>query len=118
MAHSIIDLNAAAAMVWRHVEDGVVEKSGCLGKFPRVSQSDTLATTLIEQEKRSEAIQVLKLNAQLYPDSANAFDSLGEAYEAIEEKTLAIDSYKRALALDPGNKNAATRLSELGKVGQ
>lgn len=82
------------------------------------SELNNWGYVLIGQEKRSDAVHVFKLNAQLYPNSANAFDSLGEAYEASGEKTLAIDSYKRALALDPGNRNAATRLSELGKVGQ
>jgi len=40
---------------------------------------------------------VLKLELQIYPDSSDAYESLGEAYQKSGEKQLAVESYKKAL---------------------
>ena len=65
--------------------------------------------------KPRSGLAVLKLTAELYPDSGNAFDSLGEAYAANGDKPAAITAYRKSLALDPGNKNAAQWLEKLEK---
>lgn len=65
--------------------------------------------------KPRSALAVLQLTAELYPASGNAFDSLGEAYVANSDQAAAITAYRRSLALDPGNKNAAERLKRLEK---
>lgn len=59
------------------------------------------------------ALAVMKLTAELYPASANAFDSLGEAYAATGDKAAAIVAYRQSLRLDPANKNAVERLKRL-----
>jgi tetratricopeptide (TPR) repeat protein len=43
-----------------------------------------------------EAIDLLKLNVQIYPGSGNAYDRLGEAYMESGQKQLAIESYTSA----------------------
>jgi dienelactone hydrolase/predicted negative regulator of RcsB-dependent stress response len=60
-----------------------------------------------------EAIDLFKLNVQIYPDSGNAFDSLGEAYMRSGQKQLAVESYKTSLEKDPSNQNAKEKLKEL-----
>lgn len=65
--------------------------------------------------KPRSALAVLKLTTDLYPTSANAFDSLGEAYAANGDTVAAIGAYRRSLALDPTNKNAAGWLQRLEK---
>jgi cytochrome c-type biogenesis protein CcmH/NrfG len=50
----------------------------------------------------------------LYPQSSNAYDSLGEAYAANGDKANAIASYRRSLELDPKNSNAEKWLEKLG----
>jgi dienelactone hydrolase len=45
------------------------------------------------------ALDILKLNALAYPDSADAIDSLGDAYLANGEKTLAREYAEKALSL-------------------
>ena len=60
-----------------------------------------------------EAIDLLKLNVQIYPGSGNAYDSLGEAYMESGQKQLAIESYKKSLEKDPTNENAKQRAKEL-----
>jgi cytochrome c-type biogenesis protein CcmH/NrfG len=53
------------------------------------------------------------LNVELFPQSANAYDSLGEAYMRNGQRALAIENYQRSLALDPGNANAERMLAQL-----
>jgi len=63
------------------------------------------------------AIEVQKLNVQAHPDSANPYDSLGDAYEANGDVEHAIQSYEKALALDPEMPTAIEALKRLkGKV--
>ena len=61
-----------------------------------------------------EALEVLKIVPILYPRSGNAYDSLGEAYAANEDKASAIANYRKSLELDPKNTNALQRLEQLG----
>jgi tetratricopeptide (TPR) repeat protein len=61
------------------------------------------------------AIEVFKLNAESYPASSNAHDSLGEAYLKAGQKALAVESYRKALALNPNNGHAKQILAELDR---
>ncbi len=70
---------------------------------------------LISDNHLTEAIDIFKLNVKNYPDSANTYDSLGEAYMKSGEKQRAIDSYKKSLEKDPSNDNARQKLKELGE---
>jgi hypothetical protein len=63
--------------------------------------------------REEDAVEVFKLNVSLYPQSANAYDSLGEAYMVRGEVEQAIASYEKSLELDPKNKNAAEKLKQL-----
>jgi pimeloyl-ACP methyl ester carboxylesterase len=64
----------------------------------------------LQSGKAKEAVELFKLNVLAYPNSANAYDSLGEAYSVIEEKELAIANYKKSLELNPDNANAVEML--------
>jgi len=68
---------------------------------------------LFRQKRLADALEIFKLNTFLYPESANAFDSLGEIYAALGDKELAIKNYEQSLKLDPKNTNAAEQLKEL-----
>lgn len=46
------------------------------------------------------SIAVLKLNTELFPGSANTWDSLGESYLNAYEFEKAINSYEKAIAID------------------
>ncbi|XHR95185.1 hypothetical protein ACFJIV_00255 [Mucilaginibacter sp. UC70_90] len=65
---------------------------------------------LLSQKKQNEALSIFALNTILYPNSANAYDSYGEALELAGEKEKAVVSYKKSLQLNAGNKNAAERV--------
>ncbi|WP_025665695.1 serine hydrolase [Aquimarina megaterium] len=50
------------------------------------------------REKNTEfAIKLFKLNVHLFPDEANMYDSLGEAYENNEQFDLALKNYEKAV---------------------
>jgi tetratricopeptide (TPR) repeat protein len=56
---------------------------------------------LIGQSQVDQAIEVFTLNTERNPKSANAFDSLGEAYATKGDKTNAVKNFKKALSLNP-----------------
>jgi CubicO group peptidase (beta-lactamase class C family) len=76
-------------------------------------QLNDLGYTLLKAGRPADAVVLLGLNAEEFPGSSNAFDSLGEAYLAAGNKERAEASYRKSLQLDPGNANAARRLSKL-----
>jgi CubicO group peptidase (beta-lactamase class C family) len=61
----------------------------------------------------SQAVGLFKINVLAFPASANAYDSLGEGYLVAGDTTLAIEHYRKSLALDPGNANAEKVLKHL-----
>jgi len=70
---------------------------------------------LVSQKNLPAALSIFKLNVVLCPGSANAFDSLAEAYEIMNNQVEALINYKKSLALNPKNKNAADRIQALTK---
>lgn len=59
------------------------------------------------------AIRVFKFAVALYPNSGNLYDSLGETYIIKGDTLQAIQTFKKALQLNPENENAKTRLKQL-----
>jgi peptidylprolyl isomerase len=80
-----------------------------------VSESDmnTFGYRLLSKKRFAEAIAVFKLNVEGYPQSANVYDSLGEAYAAHGDTQLAIESYRKALELDPKMDSSKAALEKL-----
>jgi tetratricopeptide (TPR) repeat protein len=64
------------------------------------------------------AIAIFQLNARSFPESANVYDSLGEAYLAAGDTAQAISQYQKSLQCDPRNQNAAKSLEKLGAGGK
>lgn len=78
-------------------------------------QLNTLGYRLLGLKRVADAIEVFKLNVAAYPRSANAYDSLGEAYMTHADREEAIRSYRRSLELNPQNANAVEKLRTLEK---
>ncbi|MGH7515919.1 MAG: tetratricopeptide repeat protein [Gemmatimonadales bacterium] len=74
---------------------------------------NALGYEFLEGGKLDLAIAVFRLNADAYPRSANAHDSLGEAYERSGRRELAIASYRRALAINPATESSRKALIRL-----
>lgn len=68
---------------------------------------------LLSGGKTKEAITIFELGVMAFPKSADAFDSLGEAYMVAGNKKLAIENYEKSLKLDAANKNAEEMLKKL-----
>ena len=74
-----------------------------------------LGYQLLNDNKLTDAVNVFKLNTIEYPRSSNTFESLGEAYMKLENNDLAIESFKKALEIDPDNKDALSFMKKLQK---
>jgi CubicO group peptidase (beta-lactamase class C family) len=74
---------------------------------------NTLGYQLLRERKLKEAIEVFKLNVELYPKGFNTYDSLGEAYMVSGNNELAVLNYKKSLELNAQNTNATEMLKRL-----
>jgi len=54
---------------------------------------------LMQEQRNEAALEVMKLNTENYPNSPNAYDSLGDAYEAFGDTAMAIQASEKALTL-------------------
>lgn len=74
---------------------------------------------LLNDKQYDRAIEVLYLNTQKHPKSANTFDSLGEAYAIKGDKKNAILYFKKSLSLNPPGPtklNSEKYLKQLGAM--
>ena len=76
---------------------------------------NAVAYTLLGTHEMAAAIAAFERNAKDHPQSANAYDSLGEGYAEAGETKKARAAYEKSLKLDPANENARTQLKELKK---
>jgi hypothetical protein len=74
----------------------------------------TLGTRLAAEGRRAEARRILELNAEQFPNSAGVAMELGRVLEALGERERAIEQYRRALQIQPNNRQAQERLRALG----
>jgi tetratricopeptide (TPR) repeat protein len=95
----------------------LVTKSDILQQMGRTSEADsvmkdaTAITTenelnnygyqLLNSGKQDKAIEIFILNTKLHPNSANVWDSLGEAYATKGDKKNAIINFKKSLSMNP-----------------
>jgi CubicO group peptidase (beta-lactamase class C family) len=70
------------------------------------NELNTLGYQLLGMKRTKDAIEIFKLNVEMFPNSSNPYDSLGETYLADDQKDLALANYKKAAELDPANANA------------
>lgn len=70
---------------------------------------------LYEANQPEKAIAYFKLNTELFPDIANCWDSLGEAYIKIDNKEEAITAYSKALSIQPNLESAKNALEILNQ---
>ena len=70
---------------------------------------------LIRKEKTKDAIEVQKLNVEVFPEYWLVYDVLGQAYMADGNEEKAIENFSYSLELNPENTNAAEMLKKLKK---
>jgi pimeloyl-ACP methyl ester carboxylesterase len=89
-------------------------------RYPVELLSERTLNTLGYQQLRAnhtkEAIAIFKLNVEMYPKGFNTYDSLGEAYMVHGDRESAIRNYRKSLALNPKNTNAAEMLKKMASA--
>jgi tetratricopeptide (TPR) repeat protein len=97
------------AMIQR---DGIAQ---ALAKFHAARQADpdavlfreatinSTAYEMLRSTRPADALALFRLNVELYPRSANAHDSLAEAYETTGDTAQALATARKALELLPGD---------------
>jgi hypothetical protein len=118
------NVNLAQAMTWidqaiaqnpnfntRRIKAGLLKKSGKADESEKIMKDAISASTEVElnaygyqllgQGDHDKAIEVLTMNTVRFPKSANAWDSLGEAYATKGDKDNAIKNFKKCLSLNP-----------------
>ncbi|GJM31086.1 MAG: hypothetical protein DHS20C18_00870 [Saprospiraceae bacterium] len=69
----------------------------------------------MSKQKPELAIEAFEYNTRQNPRSANAHDSLAEAYLKTNQKEKAVQHYRQSYKLNPQNDNARKMLKELAK---
>ncbi|GAA5101353.1 hypothetical protein GCM10023210_40970 [Chryseobacterium ginsengisoli] len=85
-------------------------------KNPKWNFEDTLNNIgyiLLRNSRINEAVKVFALNTKENPQSANAFDSLGEGYFSVKNYALALENYKKSLELNAENTYASNMINKI-----
>ena len=110
LSDTIFEKDVASAIArYRELKTGKTAAEYDFGE----DQLNRLGYQLLQQKKVTGAIEIFKLNVEMYPQSSNVYDSLGEAYMVNGDKELSIANYKKSLELDPNNANAKVKLGSL-----
>ncbi len=68
---------------------------------------------LLGTKNTDMALDVFIINTEMFPESWNAYDSLGETYAAIGKKDMAIANYEKSLKLNPNSQSGKDALKQL-----
>ncbi len=86
-----------------------LRRSAVAGKAPHLTGEETLnqlGYDLLAAKKPDAAVEIFRLNVELFPKSGNTYDSLAETYLGLGKKDLAKEYYSRALQVQPDYPNA------------
>jgi len=78
------------------------------------AEINALGYRLLGSGAAVQAVTVFRINTQVYPHSANAFDSLGEALVTTGQRDEGIAAYRQALRIDPTFPPSQQALRRLG----
>ena len=84
--------------------------------FDFEGEFNTAGYDLLQGKRFEDAIYVFTMNTQLFPESANAWDSLAEAYWKAGSIDKAKEYYKKAISLDPDGNVAANSMRMLKQI--
>jgi thiol-disulfide isomerase/thioredoxin len=101
----LADENLSAAGLARQARSAIVSEG----------ELNACGYVLMARNANQEAVNLFRINANLFPKSANCYDSLAEAYLKIGNKTKAITMYENALELDPTIKKMLEKIEKLKK---
>jgi CubicO group peptidase (beta-lactamase class C family) len=108
----IVDLyrSGVSSAVQRYSE--LKTKYGQSFSFPQ-AYWNFIAYGMMSRHDPTSAIALFELLTQIFPESANEWDSLGDGYVATGNSSRALESYKHALQIDPTLKSAKAAVTRL-----
>ena len=71
---------------------------------------------LYDQKDINKAIELFEFATKEFPENANLYDSLGEAYFTNEDYEKAFINYNKSLKLNPDNDNAKKYIAEINQM--
>ena len=77
---------------------------------------NSIGYEFLQDKSINEAIIVFQENTKLFPEDANSWDSLGEAYFNKRDKNNALKAYTKALELDPNSESAKKMIEKLKNI--
>lgn len=95
--------------------------------FKKIQQEDSLDPVIrewsinklgydfIRKDDLNSALEIFKINAELYPRSSNVFNSLGEAYYLKKDTVNALLNFKKSLAINPENRSSKQFMKKVTK---
>lgn len=91
------------------------ENKGSEKYYLQEEEMNNVGYALLKQNKEEQALKVFQYNVELFPNSANVYDSLGECYLAVGNKKLSLENYRKSLQLNPENRNAKVQIEKIEK---
>lgn len=68
---------------------------------------------MLDKKDMEAAIEILKINAEKFPESFNVWDSLGEIYYKAGNREEAVKNYEKSLQLNPKNEEGKQMLEKI-----
>ena len=84
--------------------------------FDNPRELNRLAYELLRLKKIQEAIKIFQLEITEFPNGANGYDSLGEAYFVNKNYYLALKNYNKAIELGGTDGNAKKMIAKINEI--
>jgi tetratricopeptide (TPR) repeat protein len=92
-----------------------IQKNDSLDPTIEEHNFNRLGYQKLKNKNYEEALQIFKLNMELYPSSSNVYDSYADALKRSGDTIKALEFYKKSIALDSGNKIAKRFIEKYDK---
>ncbi|MGJ8593543.1 MAG: tetratricopeptide repeat protein [Aquaticitalea sp.] len=109
----VADTHKTARMYWRDKQYKeaaesylALHRQDSTKSLIREHEVNNTGYKLLNTKDFDNAITVFEMNTVLYPESDNAYDSLGEAFLGKGDSLQAYNNFKKSLELNSGNKRA------------
>ncbi|HUS86049.1 MAG TPA: alpha/beta hydrolase-fold protein [Bacteroidales bacterium] len=121
---NIINLSAAYEIEQAILSEGLTSGQKVFQKLKSDTQTQRyfnenefiqMGYRFLNLNRFNEAIEIFIMSGELYPESYNTWDSLGEAYMNCGDTKNALRNYKKSLDINPENSNAREMLKRLEK---
>ncbi len=107
---------AATSLFKGHVEESrrlFLKARNMDSKHPSLNSIFNLASSLENADKPEAVFPLMDIATELFPKSSRLYKEIGKMYVRIGKIAMAVDNYKKALAINPKDKETREKLAEL-----